>query len=291
MPRQGPQAQRFCLWHAPQDTPPKTLIVHVHAFAEEMNKSRRMAALQSYALARAGHAVMQIDLLGCGDSAGDFGDATWQSWVDDVVDAVGLARDRHARIWPGAPRPQLWLWGHRAGCLIAAAAMPRIKGGCNFLFWQPTHSGKAVLQQFLRLETAGALLGKSTTRANNSARAALAAGDVAQIAGYRLNAELAGGLEAARLRPGSPIPADAGRVEWIDLAPVPQPEPTPATQQGLREWATAGFAVRHHSVTGPAFWQTTEIEDAPALIVAALEALAAAAARDEAPTVAVPLAA
>ncbi len=42
----------------------KPLVVHVHAFAEEMNKSRRMAAMQSRALAAAGFAVLQIDLLG-----------------------------------------------------------------------------------------------------------------------------------------------------------------------------------------------------------------------------------
>ena len=60
-------------------------MLYIHPFAEEMNKSRRMAALQSRALAQAGYAVLQIDLLGCGDSSGDFGDATWQSWVSDVV--------------------------------------------------------------------------------------------------------------------------------------------------------------------------------------------------------------
>ena len=60
-------------------------MVYIHPFAEEMNKARRMAALQSRALAAAGFDVLQIDLLGCGDSSGDFGDATWNDWVNDVV--------------------------------------------------------------------------------------------------------------------------------------------------------------------------------------------------------------
>ncbi|MBK8384562.1 MAG: hypothetical protein IPL11_02315 [Candidatus Accumulibacter sp.] len=41
------------------------------------NKSWRIVPLQARALATAGYAVLQIDLMGCGDSSGDFGDATW----------------------------------------------------------------------------------------------------------------------------------------------------------------------------------------------------------------------
>jgi len=51
-------------------------VLYGHPFAEEMNKSRRMAGLQARALARAGYDVLQIDLRGCGGSSGDFGDAS-----------------------------------------------------------------------------------------------------------------------------------------------------------------------------------------------------------------------
>ena len=59
----GPLGQRFCLWHADPAHAPGALVVHVHAFAEEMNKSRRMAALQSRALAAAGAAATQAEYL------------------------------------------------------------------------------------------------------------------------------------------------------------------------------------------------------------------------------------
>ena len=84
-------------------------MLYLHPFAEEMNKSRRMAALACRALAEAGHAVLQIDLRGCGDSSADFGDASWGDWQDDV--RLGLA-------WLDAHTPAdapLWLWGLRAG--------------------------------------------------------------------------------------------------------------------------------------------------------------------------------
>ena len=81
----GRLGQRFCLFHPAQGGVPKGCVLNIHPFAEEMNKSRRMAALQARALAKAGYAVLQIDLFGCGDSSGDFGDASWQDWVGDVV--------------------------------------------------------------------------------------------------------------------------------------------------------------------------------------------------------------
>ena len=78
--------QLFCLHYAPAGAS-RGAVVHVPAFAEEMNKSRRMASLQARALAAQGWHVLQLDLLGTGDSEGDFGDATWADWMDDVAEA------------------------------------------------------------------------------------------------------------------------------------------------------------------------------------------------------------
>ena len=106
--------QCFCLYHPPQGPEEKGAVLYIHPFAEEMNKSRRMAALQSRALAAAGFGVLQIDLRGCGDSSGDFGDADWQTWVEDVVNACHWLSARS--------KAPLWLWGLRAGCLLAVDA-------------------------------------------------------------------------------------------------------------------------------------------------------------------------
>lgn len=265
----GELGSRLCIWHAPSHAAAQSLLVYVHPFAEEMNKSRRMAALQARALTAAGHAVLQVDLLGCGDSAGDFSDATWAAWVDDVVAACRHAQARHARAWPHAAPPPLWLWGLRAGCLVAAEAAARLDDGCHLLFWQPSLQGKAVLQQFLRLQTAGALLGKSAGAAAESPRQALAAGQTVDIAGYRLGPALAQGLDAAKLMP----PPQAGRLEWIEVAASADSAPSPAAAAALPAWAQAGWVARQRSATGPQFWQTTEIEIAPALIAATVQAL------------------
>lgn len=243
------------------------LVVYVHPFAEEMNKARRMAALQSRALAQAGYAVLQPDLLGCGESAGDFGDATWARWVDDVVHACHTLRQRHG---PSAP---LWLWGLRAGCLLAAQAAERLAAPCHFVFWQPPASGRLLLQQFLRLKAAAELMGGQAKAAMETLRAEIAAGRDVEIAGYRLSAELCKGLEQAEM---TPPPGRQGHVLWLETSPADPPALSPASQAGTRRWQDAGWSLQAQCARGPAFWQTAEIEDAPHLLQVTAEALTGA---------------
>jgi len=263
----GPLGSRFYLWTTPAEVAPRGVVVYAHPFAEEMNKARRMAAWQARAFAEAGFAVLQIDQLGCGDSDGDWGDTSWERWVDDIVAACRWALDRHRQSSAGTP--ELWLWGLRSGCLLAAQAAPRLDRRCDFLFWQPVVSGKTALQQFLRLDSIGSRLSGGAPAP--SARETLAAGREAVVAGYRLPPALASGLDAARLQP----PPAAGRVEWFEWTAQPQAEASPAARQSQAIWQAAGFVVRHHRLVGPPFWQTTEIEDAPALVDASVAALLA----------------
>lgn len=267
----APAGQRFCILHEPSALPARALVVYVHPFAEEMNKSRRMAALQTRALAQAGYVVLQIDLLGCGDSSGEFADAAWSDWVDDVQLACRWLAERH----PGLP---LWLWGLRAGCLVAAQAAAQLPMPCDFLFWAPTPSGKTVLQQFLRLKSAAALLDGGAKGITEGLRRDLAAGQTVEIAGYGLSAALAQGLESATLAP--PAQAVPGpRLFWLDLSTQEAAATSPVAQKTLAQWDAAGYAVQAEVVHGPQFWQTTEIEDAPALLAATLAALQAPAAQ------------
>ena len=265
----GRDGQRFCLFHPAHGGTARGAVVYVHPFGEEMNKSRRMAALQSRALAEAGYAVLQVDLLGCGDSSGDFGDATWQEWVNDVVRASHWIRQRSA-----AP---VWLWGLRAGCLLAAEAARQIDTPCNYIFWSPTPSGKTHLQQFLRLKAAADMLGGNAKGVTEALRQQLAAGEAVEIAGYTLSPGLAHGMEQAVLAPPAASlssMAQPGRVEWLEMSTREDATLNPVAQKTFSQWEQSGFAARSHIVPGPSFWQTTEIEDAPALLTATLAAVA-----------------
>ncbi len=268
--------QRFCLFYPAQgdakDASIRGQILYIHPFAEEMNKARRMAALQARALARSGFEVLQIDLRGCGDSSGDFGDATWQSWVSDVVQGCHWLRSRSNAHGVSSDHVALWLWGLRAGCLLAVQAASQLSEACNFLFWQAPSAGKPLLQQFLRLKVAGDMLGGQAKGVMDGLRQQLADGVAVEIAGYLLSPGLASGLEQAALVP----PAGRGqaqRLEWFELSTREDASLSPISANTVAQWQQAGFAVSSHIVRGPAFWQTTEIEDAPALIAATTAAL------------------
>ena len=101
----SPRGRLFAVLRAPT-AGVRGAIVHLPAFADEMNKARSVVAHASRVLADAGWAVLHLDPLGCGDSEGDFADATWEGWVRDAQ--VGAAWMRQH--YPG----QLWLWGLRS---------------------------------------------------------------------------------------------------------------------------------------------------------------------------------
>ena len=251
--------QRLCIFHKPAQAA-KSRLLYVHPFAEEMNKSRRMAALACRALALSGHAVLLIDLRGCGDSSADFGDATWGDWLDDV---------RRGMDWLDAHSPQgpMWLWGLRAGCLLTASDWGR---PVHLLLWHPAASGKLALQQFLRLKLAAEMANGANKGLMDGLKAELAAGRVVEIAGYQLSSGLAQGLESARLQPAG----EPGRLVLLEVAPREDAPLTPVAMQTAQGWQAAGWQVHAAAVAGPAFWSTSEIELAPALIERTVEALA-----------------
>jgi exosortase A-associated hydrolase 2 len=257
------RGRRFCVRHRPA-RPCAGAIVYVHPFAEEMNKARRTAALQARALAEAGFDVLELDLFGCGDSDGDFGDAEWTQWCADVCEAAAWLQKETGC------RPVLW--GLRAGCLLACDAARSLDPAPDLVFWQPTTSGKLVVQQFLRVHTAGQLFGDpSASRAGAAQlRAQWERGEAVEIAGYRMASGLARGLEAAQCTP----PAGAVRALWFDIAPEAATEPSPATRGVLERWRGAGHRVDWIPVAGPAFWQSLEITECPALLDATLRGLA-----------------
>ena len=255
--------QRLCVHHAPAagTAPIRAAVVFVHAFAEEMNKSRRMVSLQSRALAAAGCAVFQIDLLGCGDSSGLLSDADWSSWVADAQAGVDWLVSRY----PDVP---LWLWGHRAGALLAAEVAAKRQPPTHLLLWQPVVSGKTQVQQFLRLKAAASIgAGGNASAAMAEMRQTLMDGKPVEVAGYPMTGALVNGLESALLQQ----PGDGSIVHWLELSTRPDPSISPASEKTLSTWRSAGLNVQATVVAGPAFWQTTEIEEAPALLRATVD--------------------
>lgn len=248
---------RFCIYHAPRIAT-RAAVLYIHPFAEEMNKSRRMAALQSRVFAANGFAVLQMDLFGCGDSCGDFSAARWEFWRHDVENGLAWLRNRAA----GVP---LYLWGLRLGGLLAldVASTHKVDG---IILWQPVVSGRQCMNQFLRTRLAQGLLEGAETGSTAGLRAQLIGHGAIEIAGYELAADLVYAIDhadASRMRPRTPL------IEWIATS---SPAESAAAALAARLQALwTGTEVRFRHVPGPPFWATAEITESPALLGATMD--------------------
>jgi exosortase A-associated hydrolase 2 len=275
---------RFCLYYPPRPgLPVRGAFVYVPPFGDEMNRTRRMAALQARQLSDAGYGILSIDLYGCGDSAGDFADATWALWKTDLALATQWLAQRLS-VRPG-------LWALRLGALLALDfAFDRANdpvndasGIASMLLWNPVLDGKSFMTQFLRQHLASEMLkdgnaneaSRETTRktsektgGTHALRDALSAGLTLEIAGYSLAPALALAIDNAGVKPAAlaRIP-----IAWIDV--VRQAEgatalPTAATIAIQESWRQQEVDLHYCAVFGPSFWATQEIATCDALLVA-----------------------
>jgi exosortase A-associated hydrolase 2 len=140
------------------------------------------------------------------------------------------------------------------------------------LLWQPVASGSTHLTQFLRLRTAGAMLGDDAAAHNGTKalRAALADGHTLEIAGYDLSPALALAIDALPATEAlvPPVP-----VHWFEVLGAPGQAPGPAAGRIQPAWHAHGAALHLHSVQGVPFWATSEIATCPALVDATTAAL------------------
>jgi exosortase A-associated hydrolase 2 len=256
-----PRGRRFAVVNRPSG-PPQGSILFIPPFAEEMNKSRRMAALTATALAGDGWLVLRFDPHGCGDSEGDFADATWEGWLEDLSCLTEWLKDE-----TGGP---LVLWGLRAGALLANAWAVRTPESPPLMLWQPVLSGQRHLTQFLRLRAAAEMMDSSGSRGIVARlRETLRDGSAVTVAGYTLNPALANPMSETSLS----LPDQySARVAVLEISRADSPALTPATENLVRKWSATGIELAASAVPGPPFWQTTEIETAPAAIHATVKA-------------------
>lgn len=257
--------KRYCLFHRPAiGVPCKGAVVHVHPFGEEMNKTRRPAALQARALASLGFAVLQMDLHGCGDSSGELRDATWDGWKNDLLRAKTWVENESGKAAS--------FWAVRLGALLALDLMQEIPDAQHLVLWQPVLNGGAYLTQLLRAQLASGMLGKSVAGPGVSEmkQQLLAGGASVEISGYDLTAGLAQALE----------PLDAGQmslrplhVDWLEVVPSPGAALAPARAAVAKHWQSSGVSVRIHLVEAGAFWSSQEIQEVPTLIEATCRVL------------------
>ena len=255
--------KRFVLFYPARNHAAKGAVLYVPPFGEEMNKSRRMAAVQARAFAGAGFAVLQPDLFGTGDSTGDLWEASWQLWKRDLSMARDWLRDR-----AGGP---LHLWGLRLGAALALDWWKDEQAEvASALLWQPVLSGKTFMNQFLRTAVAAdALRGGAVT--TDTLRQRLADEQELEVAGYRLSQTLVQSIDDVDMSAWAQPDAS---LEWLEVRSASSPSPSPATSRQINAWRERQVAVTHTTIAGDSFWGTQEIVEIPELVGASLRCLA-----------------
>jgi exosortase A-associated hydrolase 2 len=243
---EAPAGRLFAVYFPPAPTQAKRGgLVYVPPFAEEMNQSRRMATLQARRLSAQGVGVLLLDLYGTGDSAGDFEDARWDTWIGDITAALAWLAER-------CPGPH-GLWGLRLGGLLALEAARRAPDRVERVFlWQPVTRGRRMLDQFLRVRVAAAMGKAGPGESTSDLRKALAAGETLEVAGYPLSGSLAAAIDAAELT--GLAPGAGCRVEWFELIPQADSGLPPAASKIAAAWRAEGADLGQHAVVGQPFW-------------------------------------
>jgi exosortase A-associated hydrolase 2 len=256
----------FSVFYPAQETlTPKGFILHIPAFAEEMNKSRRMVALQAQNFAKNGYAVLVIDLFGTGDSSGDFSEATWTIWKQDIASACLWLTEQGAIA--------ITLWGQRLGTLLAMDFASDAAFKINHLLcWQPVLSGELFITQFLRLRLAATMIDKNAPQEKTAdLKQQLLAGQHVEVAGYSLSPDLVKPLlvlSATRIDTGN-----IGHISFIEVLSSPDKPAAANTLKFVEEQQSKGKSVTLSTVVGSPFWATQEIAEVPELLIESINRL------------------
>ncbi len=260
----GPSGRLFSVFHPPEG-PGGEAVLYLPPFAEEMNRSRRMAALMARALAGKHIGCLILDPFGTGDSGGDFSAAGWEIWRADAAAAAEWLKER------GFSR--ISLLGLRLGaCLALDVASNFPVELARIVLWQPVANGKTFLNQFLRIRVAMGLAEtpagppKTTRETTKNLRQRLEDGETLEVAGYALTPDMAQAIDGLRL---AQLGLDCRcPIHWLNVGGGSGGELPPAAKSVLGHWAQTGLPVTARTVPGEAFWTIEETTLAPDLVSA-----------------------
>lgn len=254
---EGSAGKLFCLHFPPEGRESRGAVVHVPAFAEEMNKSRHMVAQQARALARCGYGVLLFDLFGTGDSEGEFAAARWHIWQQDISLLVDWLRDQENQ--------NITFWGLRLGSLLALSCAQDNPAVKQLLFWQPVVDGELFTQQFLRLRLAASMMKGGEKETVKSLKAQLEDGLSLEVAGYDLAPDLFAAITQSNMK-SIPLSAHVQTVSWFEVAGTKKELAIPS-QKLLSDWQeTYPQQIKCEAVEGKQFWSNQEIVWANSLI-------------------------
>ncbi|MGV8094279.1 MAG: hypothetical protein AB2L24_20665 [Mangrovibacterium sp.] len=128
-------------------------------FAEEKKSSQRMLVDLARTLAESGIPILLFDYLACGDSEGEFKEATITTWIQNTWDAVNLLKTR-------STVEKVGLIGLRLGCYMALSVLKECENSSATVLIEPVLDPGTYFKHALRQKLMKELItdGKTSSR-------------------------------------------------------------------------------------------------------------------------------
>ena len=228
-----------------------------------MNKSRHIFRKLAELLAESGIDSLIFDPFGTGDSDGDFGEATWDIWLEDLNSAHQWLAKESGK----AGRP-VSIVALRTGALLASDYIHRLHPDVDkLIFLAPVVRGENFLSQFLRLRIAAEMAENSRDKSTvKSLKESLLSGQSVEVAGYTLNPSLARGMTGSVIQEGRFHGKGIQTMDWIELI-AEESRPVPImNKQAVEQLTAADLPITLHRYCGPTFWSAVELVELPGLL-------------------------
>ena len=206
--------------------------------------------LQAEDLASNGIVSWSPDLYGTGDSEGEFREATWEKWLQDVEDVLAEIVAQESR--------EVWFIATRLGCALAQHFLDRsgiqISG---VILWQPIISGEKYILQLLRIRLIQEKLAGATNATTAGIREKLHSDEILEIGGYEISQELLAKIEQIDMEQRSW--SCVRNVYIVEISSDPNSPPTPDLFRAMDNWTSQGYNVHSMKVQGAPFYGASEI--------------------------------
>jgi len=126
-------------------------LVMCSPFGEEAHVCRRVFVNFARCAAKLGIPVLRFDYFGCGDSDGEFADASIERWIGDIKSAVSFVRS-------GSNVERVGLVGLRFGASLALLAAENDPTISSLVLWEPIVSLRSCMRNVLRASLAAQMV-------------------------------------------------------------------------------------------------------------------------------------
>lgn len=243
-----PAGRIFLLLRAPPGA--RECVLFVPPFADEMNRCRRQISETADLLTSRSQAALVVDLFGTGDSEGEFGDATWEAWKENLQSAINWVESIDVEVKS--------LVAVRLGCALAAEALGDAERRVDkTVMWQPVINGRQHMTQFLRLRVAASMMEEDGKETVEQLKGRLREGEPLEVAGYDLSSDLWQAIEQIDLTAG--LHAGLGKLGVFEVGRRGDAGVSVSTQRLVDAAGKSGIDVTTQGISGEPFWSTTEV--------------------------------